>query len=55
MRRSALDTTSAGGDEALDGGRVVSTGKLFFLRLDALENGDSEDLRIDPLVQVEDL
>ncbi|KAI3476391.1 hypothetical protein L1887_62043 [Cichorium endivia] len=55
VRSAALDTTAGGGDEALDGGGVVTAGELFLLRLDTGHDGDGEELLVHLAVEVEDV
>jgi hypothetical protein len=55
VRCSALNTAAGRGDETLNSGCVVSAGEFFFLGLDALEDGDGEDVGIDLFVEVENL
>jgi hypothetical protein len=55
VRGTALDTTASGGDEALNSGRVVGTGKLLVLRLDTGDDGDGEDLLVNAAVEVENV
>jgi hypothetical protein len=50
-----LDAATGRWDKAFDSGRVVSTGEFLLLRLDALENGNSENVGIDLFVQVENV
>jgi hypothetical protein len=49
-----LNTTTSSGDEPLDGGSIVSSSKFLLSRLLSRDDRDSEQIRVDPAVEVED-
>ena len=51
----ALDGPPGGGDVGLHRGGVVAAGKLLLLSLAAPDDGDGQQLLVDPPVQVQDL
>ena len=55
VRGTTLDTTASGGNVALHGGGVGTTGKLLLLRLLTLDHGNGQELLIDAGVQVQNL
>lgn len=55
MACSGLDAASGGGDEPLDGGCVETPCEFLLLRFLAFDDGDGEEVFIDPTVEVEDM
>ena len=55
MRRGGLDAAPRGGYEPLDGGGVQPAGEFLFFGFDAWDDGDGEQVGVDPAVEVEDL
>ena len=55
VRGRALDSSSVGRDEALDGRRVVAAGELLELTLLAFDDRDRQEVFVDLGVEVEDL
>lgn len=55
MTRRALDTTSRGRNESLNGRSIQSTRELFFFGLDTRDDGDCEELFVNPAVEIEDV
>ena len=50
-----LDAAAAGADEDLDGGGVVTAGKLLLLRFAALDDRNGQQVRVDAGVQVQNV